>query len=327
MPRCSVIVPAYNVEAYVAQALASALGQTQRDIEIIVVNDGSTDRTVDAISPFSSRIIYVEQPNGGPAVARNRALERATGEYVALLDADDFWLSHRLERVVRFLDDREDVGLATSDSFLVVGEQPTRRTYYRHGPGRRGFRRDHQAYWILQYNFVHGMVVFRRELIDRHGGFDQEIPWGVEDWDLWVRFITGGEHAGLVDEPLGYYRVRATSLSHDLSRTYANEVAVLRRALARPESRDTRGLGGRIAFAEGARSLASRDRGTAARHFRQAARDRELPLRTRTIAGVAAWQPGFAWALQMRRLRRRTFSSASGASPGAPLPRKRAGPP
>ncbi len=89
MALCSVIVPAFNVQAFIVEAVESALSQTYAELEVIVVNDGSTDETARVLEPFRDRITYVEQPNRGLGAARNRALREARGELIALLDGDD----------------------------------------------------------------------------------------------------------------------------------------------------------------------------------------------------------------------------------------------
>ncbi|MFC1452059.1 glycosyltransferase family 2 protein [Verrucomicrobiota bacterium] len=97
-PLVSCIVPAFNAERFLGEAVDSILGQTYRPIEVIVVDDGSTDRTADVASGYGDQIVYVRQLNAGPAAARNEGLTRAKGAYVAFLDADDLWHPEKLSR-------------------------------------------------------------------------------------------------------------------------------------------------------------------------------------------------------------------------------------
>lgn len=305
-PRCSIVIPAYNVESYVAQAIESALAQSYRDTEVIVVNDGSTDGTAAAIEPFLDRIIYLEQPNRGLAAARNRTLKESTAEYVALLDADDLWLPHRLERVIGYLEEHPALGFATSDAFLLYEDQPSSDTYYanmRRSAGMR-FHAEDQLYWILQDDFVFVMTVIRRELFERYGTFDESLKT-CEDWDLWIRFISAGERVGLVGEPLAFYRVRRGSLSYERANLYPDMLKILGRALARPEMRAVPGLASNLSFIQGAHALATGERKTAKRYFSAAAEDPSLPLRKRIKAGAAAALPGAAWRFRNWRLRNR----------------------
>src|SRR5919109_3196165 len=240
MALCSVLVAAYNVQAFVAEAVDSALRQTYPQKEVIVVNDGSTDDTPSVVERFRHRIRYIEQPNRGLAAARNRALQDARGSYLALMDGDDVWAADRLERVVGFLEGRPEVGFATSDAYFLDETGRSEARYYDELPG--GFREDDQAYWILEYNFVMGMAVIRRQLFETHGTFDETLRTS-EDWELWIRFLLGGERAGLVDEPLAQYRRRSGSLSMDWSRISEDALAIIERAVDRPESRSIPRLG------------------------------------------------------------------------------------
>ncbi len=116
-PDVTVIIPAYNGEDYVCDAINSVLSQSYRSFELIVVDDGSTDKTRDAIDEFirSLRISYVHQENGGQAAARNTRHRRAKGKYICFLDQDDLYEEHSLARRVNFLENHHDVGLVCSD--------------------------------------------------------------------------------------------------------------------------------------------------------------------------------------------------------------------
>ena len=96
LPLISCIVPVYNGEKYVAEAIESMLAQTYRPLEVLVVDDGSTDGTASVVIQFGSRVSYVYQPNAGKAAARNHGIEKASGEFIALLDADDVWVPEKL---------------------------------------------------------------------------------------------------------------------------------------------------------------------------------------------------------------------------------------
>lgn len=298
MPRVSVLMPAYNVDRYVAAALRSVFDQKYGDYEVIVINDGSTDTTREEIAPFMARIVYAEQPNRGLASARNAALALASGEFVALLDADDLWTPDRLERMVAYLDEHPAVALATSDSFLIEGDMMTERSVYSSLPRRWGFREDDQAYWITQYNFMQIHTVIRREKLEAHGGFDETLT-ACEDWDLWIRMLRGGETAGLVPRPLAYYRLRPGSLSIDRLALIPHELRVLRKTMT--EIGPAPGLAGRIAFGEAKLLLSKGDPHGAREEFRKATKDRGLttPLRVKALAGSVA--PVQLWKMYRRR--------------------------
>lgn len=298
--KVSILIPAYNVGPFIAKAIESALAQDYQDKEIIVVNDGSTDETGKVLSSFEGRIQLAEQPNAGPAAARNLALGMSTGEYVALLDGDDLWLPGRLRILVDYLDANSEITLMTSDAYLLRDRSPSDETYYQSRPRRLRFRTEDQSFWICQYNFVLGMVVARRSAFDKHGAFDESLRT-YEDWDLWLRFICSGERAGIVDRPLAYYRRRRESLTGKPSATFRDEVGVLDRAMRRPESKQIFGVQGRKEFAEGKFAFSLGQHKEGARHFSLAARDAGLPMGTRLRARAAGLMPRKAARAYLRR--------------------------
>ena len=314
MKQCSVIIPAFNVERYIREALESALSQTYPATQVIVVNDGSTDGTADVIAPYRDRIVYVEQSNRGLAATRNRALQLATGDFVALLDADDVWLPDRLERMISFLVEHPEVGFATTDAYLMHEDEPSKLRYYEYYDFLlKGdpFGAGDQRYWILFHNFVMVMTVIRRELFDRHGQFEESLRTS-EDWDLWIRFIHGGERAGLVRDPLCYYRMRQGSLSQNQPQMYTDALRVVERAVGRLGPGGLAGLGMAL-LRRGKQALGLLDPRSAAIFFAAAGRDRQLPWRKRAEALAFAAMPGVGsrfWYWKTRRaLARRARST------------------
>lgn len=297
MKLCSVIIPAFNAEAYIGEAIRSVLAQTYPAVETIVVNDGSTDDTAGAVAPYVGRVTYLEQENAGPAAARNRALQHASGEYVALLDADDLWLPDRLGTVLELLEADHAVGFATTDVFLLRGSERSTQTYYRDLLARP-FAHDDQLHRILEYNFIFGMTVVRAELFQKHGTFEETLR-GTEDWDLWIRFLSAGERAGFIDRPLGYYRLHPTSLSG--ARTYEHTLPLFERALPAIAARGWRGFG-QTYYRRGTEALATGDLRRARLFFRAAARDPDLSPPRRFKAAAAAATPALA-AKALRRAR------------------------
>lgn len=280
-----------------AEAVRSALSQTFRDHEVIVINDGSTDSTADVLEQFGNMIRLVSQENRGLAGARNRALEESSGELVALLDADDEWLPNRLEQMVQFMDQHPSIGFATSDAFLInAGRSNT--TYYSSQPARHRFRHTDQGYWITRYNFIFVMAVIRRALIQKHGAFDESLR-SCEDWDLWARFILGGEQAGLVDEPLALYRKRPGSLSEDLTRMWSEERRVLEHAHS-IASDSVAGLVGNLEFAKAKEAWSRRRWQDASSHFKKAAGGKGVSVSRRILSGAAAVAPRAVWQLYIR---------------------------
>ena len=260
-PLVSVVIPAYNAGAVLADTITSALDQTYAPIEVVVVNDGSTDDTAAVAASFGDRITYVEQANAGPAAARNAALRVARGELAALLDADDLWMPTRIERCVEILQARPEVGMVTTDAYLIEeGVKTEKRSY---GDRRRypfPAHEDDQIAEIARRNFLFVGVVFRRSLVDACGDLDERI-WGAEDYDLWTRFLISGSRAAFVNEPLGWYRRQEGSVSSG-PRQWGEHRRVLEKHLpelwelgARGRARDMYEIGVKLA-AEGDRKQA-----------------------------------------------------------------------
>lgn len=179
----SVVIPTYDRSQLVRRAIDSVLAQTFRDFELLVIDDGSTDDTVQAIRRYQDpRIRLIQLPeNRGVSAARNRGLSEAAGEFVAFLDSDDEWTPEKLERQVqRFLSAPANVGLIYTGGYtLNEGRAPTRFT-----PVHRGDLFP----VLLEENVIHATpsVMIRRSVVDRVGNFDEDIP-AIEDYDYWVR--------------------------------------------------------------------------------------------------------------------------------------------
>lgn len=285
-PLVSVLIPAYNVECYVAAAIESALAQTYDHVEIVVVNDGSTDGTATAIAPYRDRIVYVEQENRGLAGARNSGIRASHGSLLALLDADDLWLPERLDRCVPILTARPEIGLVTSDAYVMDETVPTTKRCY---GDRRKFpfpaREDEQLDVIAKRNFLFISVLFRRELVDRCGDFDESMR-RAEDYELWTRYLLSGTRAAFVPDPLGYYRVRSGSLSASKEQWGAH-LSVLERHLPELWRHGARGRA-RDEFEIAERLVARGDRRAAAPFFRHAVTGEEISVATRIrFAGSA----------------------------------------
>ena len=221
-PSVSVIMPAYNVAPYIAEAIESVLAQTFSDFELLIVDDGSTDGTAAIARHFAERdhrIRLLQQENRGLAAARNTALEHARASALALLDSDDLWMPRFLEAQMAVLEARPEVDIVTGNA----------RTLGSHEDGRPARpwpdpRPSPNLWTILGDELsVFIMSVFRRRVYDTIGGFDDMLRTN-EDFDFWLRAALAGFTFARNDEPLGFYRRRDDSLS-------ASEVRMLRGAL------------------------------------------------------------------------------------------------
>jgi glycosyltransferase involved in cell wall biosynthesis len=190
-----VVIPTYNRASLVVAAVGSVLDQTIRNAEIIVVDDGSTDATEEALRRFSGSIRYLKQENAGPGPARNRGLQAATGEWVAFLDSDDRWLPEKLEVQIRETSRLQaDLSFHDSRHRLPGGERfiPSWNTYVSrkalHRPALMT-ERIPDFYELLTraaHLFLMSTLIVRREAIDRIGGFDPALRTN-QDIDLYLR--------------------------------------------------------------------------------------------------------------------------------------------
>lgn len=228
-PSFSVVIAAYNVERYIAEAVESALGQTKPPLEVIVCDDGSTDDIEGALAPFTRQIELIRKENGGEATAKNAAARAASGDFVVILDADDVYLPERLEALAELARARPDLDVLTTDAVLEVDDVPVRRSYTPELP----FEVDDQRSAILRWNFVFGLAAVRRDRFFEAGGFDESLRYAT-DWDLWARMILGGSRVGAVMEPLARYRLRAGSLSGSRPDLLAGRIRVLEKAAGHP---------------------------------------------------------------------------------------------
>jgi len=235
----SVVVPAYNRARIVGATIASVLGQTYQNVEVIVVDDGSTDDTRSVVERYGPRVRYVYQPNGGVSAARNLGFANARGEFIALLDSDDEFLSWKLEAQVRLLQAHPDVGMVWTDMTAVspdgrVIEERHLRTFY----GAHALAcieevlertRALEGIWaeapagvataptykgnlfssMLLGNLVHtSTVVLRRDRLRVVGGFDTSLMHSGEDYEFHLRTCSHGAVA-FIDAPSLLYRVGA----------------------------------------------------------------------------------------------------------------------
>ena len=206
-PLVSVVIPTYNRARVVERALKTAFAQTYRNLEIIIVDDGSTDDTEATLAPFQDRIRYFYQKNQGASAARNRAIQEARGKYIAFLDSDDEWLPTKLEQQIALLESRPDLSFVAC---LSTNETRTYTGYENH---------DKQFLKFILQPFTQNMTryVVRRECFEKFGLFDTSIH-GPEDWELWLRLLQNGCRFGFVPEVLMAYTSSDDAIS---SRPYA----------------------------------------------------------------------------------------------------------
>jgi glycosyltransferase involved in cell wall biosynthesis len=219
-PTFSIVVAAYQAARTIAQAVESALTQTVPPHEVIVVDDGSTDGTGDALGSYLDKIVYSRQENRGAAAASNVGFRQATGDFVAILDADDVYEPERIEALTELAIQRPDLDILATDAHLESGDEVVAR-FFEETP----FGVGDQKVEILERCFLACPAV-RRVALTAAGGFEESLRIGY-DWECWIRLLHGGSTAGAVDEPLLRYRIGGPSLTADRVAALRSRVRVL----------------------------------------------------------------------------------------------------
>ncbi|HTS19124.1 MAG TPA: glycosyltransferase family A protein [Verrucomicrobiae bacterium] len=210
-PLVSVVIPTYNYGRYIGETIDSALSQTHSPLEIIVVDDGSTDDTQARVSTFADRIRYIHQQNRGLSAARNKGIQEARGEFIALLDSDDLWLPDKLQRQVAHALQHPDTGLVATERF-AIDETGRRIDHDVQACARDGFHNLTMRDLLELAAFSPSSVMIRKEALKLIGGFNETIM-GTEDLEMWVRIAAQFPVARL-DAALTAQRFHATSMSH-----------------------------------------------------------------------------------------------------------------
>lgn len=227
----SVVVPAYNCESFVAEAIDSVLAQTRPPLEVIVVDDGSTDGTLKVLGGFGNRIRVFSHQNRGPSATRNRGVSEASGEWVAFLDADDTWLPTKLERQFEVAADPA-MALVYTDR-LNVGARGALPEVQ--GRVQHLYSGDVFVDLLLGNHISLSSVVIRTDVFRSLNGFPEHIRAG-EDWDLWIR-VAERSSIGVCPEPLVRYRFHGGMASGDPRHMRDGRNEVIRRALESPRGR------------------------------------------------------------------------------------------
>jgi glycosyltransferase involved in cell wall biosynthesis len=206
-PAVSVLLPVHDGERFLAEALDSVLGQTLAELDVVVVNDGSTDGTAAALARYDdSRVRVVHRPHGGLVAALEWALREAGAPLLARMDADDVSLPERLERQVGVLQANPDVGLVACGVEVIDERGAVERTITLPSADE-----DLRRRLLLRNPFAHGSVVLRREALEKAGGYRPDYG-ANEDYDLWRRIARAWKLAA-VPEILYRYREHGGSVT------------------------------------------------------------------------------------------------------------------
>ncbi len=281
-PEVSVVIATYNMGQYVAEAVESVLAQTRPSLEVIVVDDGSTDDTQSRLERFNTdpRVVVLSQENSGQAKAKNAGLLRSKGRFLAFCDADDLWLPDKLERQLPLFEQNPGTGVVYSRAIALCSD---------------GSREEFQTPSCVRGDVLHAMfvrnivpfgtAVVRRECLFETGLFDESLAMGI-DWDLWLRVAVKWEF-DFVPEPTYVYRVWDGQMSNNWRGRYEYALRIMASFLATHRERLPSGIVS-LAYADTYTNLAAEE----LHHV-------GVRACTRTLWSALKHKPGFwpAWRL------------------------------
>lgn len=233
MSRVSVIIPCYNGQDYLAQALDSVLASSYDDYEIVIVNDGSTDDSEALVNSYlpNPKITYISQENKGLAGARNTGILNTTGRYLVFLDADDLVEPEKLEKQVAWLQANVDCAAVFSQSEFFFDDTTETK------PSQLPVYQGNIYLNLLDGNFIHvNSVMVDRQRLKEDVIFDQAFR-EFEDWDLWLRISLAGARFGYIQDILSRVRLHGANMSSNRQQMYRRGVEVLNKQIQTLEER------------------------------------------------------------------------------------------
>jgi GT2 family glycosyltransferase len=245
MQKVSVIIPAYNCSLYIRETLESILSQAVDGLEVIVVNDGSRDDTADIARSFGPPVTVIDQTNAGVCAARNRGIRHASGEFIALVDHDDFWLANKLQNQLAAFKANPQVDVVFSSFSWWHPNPATGKFELPESPSLSASPLDIDptlSGWIYHRMLIDSYVLTstalaRAKVVKDANGFDEKLPFG-EDWDFWLRISRSSQFLKL-QEKSTLYRQHPTQGSRVLRsvdyRTQILENAVKQWGLCSPD--------------------------------------------------------------------------------------------
>lgn len=217
-PLVSVIMPAYNAEKYIGQSVESVIGQTFHNWELIVIDDGSTDKTAQTIKGYAvkdNRIKYIAQSNSGQGRARNMGIIHSSGELIAFLDSDDLWIAEKLELQIKVMDETK-ADLVFSDGFIFTKDQVNDEAMHFGTLTGRFVGADMLSLLFVQNRLPILSVLTKRDALNKVNLFEENARYqGSEDYDLWLKMAKYGAEFYGMPERLVRYRVHADSTSRN----------------------------------------------------------------------------------------------------------------
>lgn len=230
MPQVSVVIPTYNCDRYLPEAIESVLSQTYNDYEVIVIDDGSTDRTQEVLQPYQSQVRSIQQHNQGASAARNHGITLARGRWVAFLDADDVLFPDKLAAQIAIAAARPSLGIVHS-GWQRVNEK--RELLLTVEPWQQIPTLDLES-WLRYKPVLPSAMLFRRDWLEKVGGFDPQFS-SAEDTDLVLRLVLHGCESAWLEQVTVQYRQHETNTMHKGLSQAQSLAAVIDRFFAQPQ--------------------------------------------------------------------------------------------
>lgn len=205
----SIVIPCYNDANYIEQSVFSALNQTYSNFEVIVVDDGSNSETKTILKSLEPKITkLITQENLGQSKARNKGIEHAKGDYILVLDSDDFFETTFCEKAIKVMTENPEVKIVSCYTFLLF-DDGSNSIFKTVGGSLTNF---------LCNNSALGSALFKKEDWAKCGGFDETMRQGLEDWEFYIRLLKNGGIAQIIKEPLYNYRKRSNTTTERAQR-------------------------------------------------------------------------------------------------------------
>lgn len=212
-PLVSIIIPTYNSVRFIVNSVASATNQTYPNIEILIIDDGSTDETEMVVQQLSGPVRYIKQTNGGPSSARNHGIAQSNGEYIAFLDVDDEWEPSKIDKQVGFFENDKSLSIVATSYVRCNADLLPVETITLSTPSKKKGTIPFRA--LLEKNqLLTSSIMIKKNILAKCGVFDEKIQFG-EDWDFWVRIAQLGR-IGYIHTPLCKYRAHSAGLTGKL---------------------------------------------------------------------------------------------------------------
>lgn len=228
MKKVSVVIPAYNKADLTVRTIESVLNQTYENIEVIVVDDGSTDDTKNKLQLFGDKIHYIHKQNGGACSARNVGIKKATGEYIALIDCDDIFYPEKIAKSIECLEKNPDCGFVHTGAYLINDDDDIISEFRSSNHPASGWIASRL---ILKDLICNSTVIIRKECFKEVGYFDEKI-FIPADWDMWLR-LSEKYKAAYIDDKLTGYRLTDSYTASNMEIGINETVYLLNKAFSR----------------------------------------------------------------------------------------------